>query len=76
MRFTMKQAADYRGLTNEEISKSLGVSRNTVSSYMTMKAIPRYDLCLKFSYLVNIPLKDLIFFKQQLDLESSLAASK
>lgn len=76
MRFTMKQAADYRGLTNEEISKSLGVSRNTVSSYMTMEAIPRYDLCLKFSYLVNIPLKDLIFFKQQLDLESSLATSK
>lgn len=76
MRFTMKQAADYRGLTNDDISKSLGVSKTTISSYMTMKAVPRYDLCLKFSYLVDIPLKDLIFFKKQLDLESSLAASK
>lgn len=76
MRFTMKQAADYRGLTNDEISKSLGVSKTTISSYMTMKSVPRYDLCLKFSYLVGIPLKDLIFFKKQLDLESSLAISK
>lgn len=73
MRFTMKEAAFYRGLSVEDISKALNISKATVSSYMTMKSIPKYDTCLKFSYLVNMPMKDLIFFKNQLDLESSLS---
>lgn len=66
MKFTMKQAANYRGLTVDKIAKALGVSKATVTAYFQMDTVPRFDVCLKFSYLVDMPLNNIIFLRNNL----------
>lgn len=76
MKFTMKQAAQYRKITREEVAKELGVSMATVTKYYKMESMPSIDKVLKFCKLTNFNINDLIFLKTDLILNQQEEAKE
>ena len=63
MKFTLKQARQYAGLTQTEIAKRLGVGLATYRTYEWGDSQMRMDKAKKFSDIVGIDLDDLIFLQ-------------
>lgn len=61
MKFTLKQARNYAGLTQEEVAKKLGISTLTYSKYERGKSDISAKQAKKFSKLVGIEMDNLIF---------------
>lgn len=64
MKFTIKQAREYSGLTQKDIAKKLGISLATYQGYEWENVEMRIGIANKFSQLVNIPLNQLIFYSK------------
>lgn len=59
---TLEMARARIGLTQEELAKKLGITRNTYAKYEKYKASMRIDMAQKFSSIVGISIDNLIFF--------------
>lgn len=64
MKFTVKQAREYRGLTQKEAASQLGVSRATYRSYELGNVEMKISMADKFSKMVDMPLEQLIFYSK------------
>lgn len=61
MKFTLKQARSYAGLTQKEVANKLGISTLTYSNYERGKSDISAKQAKKFSKLVGIEMDNLIF---------------
>ena len=61
MKNTLKVERAINNLTQEELAKKIGVSRQTINSIETNRYVPSTLLALKLSELFNKPVND--FFK-------------
>lgn len=61
MKFTIKQARQYRGLTQKEAARMLGIALVTYRDYEWNKIDMRVNIAQKFSKLVGIPMDKIIF---------------
>lgn len=62
--WTIKLCRTKLDLTQEEMAKLLGVSKESYQKYENYKTTMRIDLAVKFSEIVGIPFDSIIFFKQ------------
>lgn len=69
MKFTIEQARNHKGLTQEEMAKALGMSRSAYIDYEKGRQYFRVDQAYRFSVLTGIPVQDIIFFDNQLHLK-------
>ena len=60
MKFTMKQARQYAGLTQAEMAKRLLA---TYRDYEHGDSLMRVDKAIEFSHIVGVPLDNLIFLQ-------------
>lgn len=61
MKFTLKQARDYAGLTQEEVAKKLGIATVTYGKYERGENEIKLKTAKEFSRVVGINFDDLIF---------------
>lgn len=61
MKFTIKQARNYAGLTQAQAAKRLGVGLSTFQKYEWGTSQMRMDKANKFCKIVGIDMDDLIF---------------
>lgn len=61
MKFTVKQARKYAGLTQKETARQLGIALATYQGYEWGDVEMRIGMAKKFAKLVSIPLNQLIF---------------
>lgn len=59
--FTLKTARELRGLTQEEASKLIGISKDSLSLYERGKAFPDVRRIKKMEEVYGIPYDQLIF---------------
>ncbi|MBI1704652.1 helix-turn-helix transcriptional regulator [Lactobacillus crispatus] len=64
MKFTVKQAREYAGLTQQEAAKQLGIALATYQGYEWGDVEMRIGMAKKFAKLVSIPLAQLIFYSK------------
>ena len=64
MKFTIKQAREYAGLTQREAAKQLGVALATYQGYEWGDVEMKIGMARKFSQIVSIPLNQLIFYSK------------
>lgn len=64
MKFTIKQAREYAGLTQQEAAKQLGIALATYQGYEWGDVEMRIGMAKKFAKLVSIPLAQLIFYSK------------
>ena len=48
-------------LTKLEISKLLGISKDTLTNYTKENNIPRLDILIKICELINVPLNEIVY---------------
>ena len=61
MKFTVKQAREYRNLTQREAAKQLGIALATYQDYEWSDVEMRIGMAKRFAKMVEIPLDQLIF---------------
>ena len=61
MKFTVKQAREYRNLTQREAAKQLGIALATYQGYEWSDVEMRIGMAKRFAKMVKIPLDQLIF---------------
>ncbi|AUX15938.1 XRE family transcriptional regulator [Lactobacillus amylovorus] len=61
MKFTVKQAREYRNLTQREAAKQLGIALATYQGYEWSDVEMRIGMAKRFAKMVEIPLDQLIF---------------
>ena len=61
MKFTVKQAREYRNLTQREAAKQLGIALATYRGYEWSDVEMRIGMAKRFAKMVEIPLDQLIF---------------
>lgn len=64
LKFTMKQAREYAGLSQREAAMQLGVALATYQGYEWGNVEMRIGLAKKFAKMVEIPLDQLIFYSK------------
>lgn len=64
MKFTVKQAREYAGLTQREAAKQLGVALATYQGYEWGDVEMKIGMAKKFSKIVAIPLNQLVFYSK------------
>lgn len=64
MKFTVKQAREYAGLTQRQAAKQLDVALATYQSYEWCDVEMRIGMAKKFAKMVDIPLDQLIFYSK------------
>lgn len=64
MKFTVKQAREYAGLTQREAAKQLGVALATYQGYEWGNVEMKIGMAKKFSKIVAIPLNQLVFYSK------------
>lgn len=64
MKFTMRQARLYAGLTQHEVAKSLDIADLTYGKYERGENVIRVDQAYKFSDLVGIQMENIDFFSK------------
>ena len=64
MKFTVKQAREYAGLTQQEAAKQLGIALATYQGYEWGDVEMRIGMAKKVAKLVSIPLAQLIFYSK------------
>ncbi|KQU20888.1 hypothetical protein ASG65_22525 [Bacillus sp. Leaf13] len=62
VKFTIKQARKYKGLTQEEMAKVLGMAKRTYIDYEQYKIPLRIDKAFLFAECVGFSIDDIIFF--------------
>ncbi|MFC2680285.1 helix-turn-helix transcriptional regulator [Limosilactobacillus vaginalis] len=65
MKFTIKQARQYAGLTQKEVANQLGVGIATYRTYEWGNSQMRMDKAKEFSKLTGIDLDNLIFLQSK-----------
>lgn len=61
MKFTLKQARDYAGFTQDEVAKKLGIATVTYGKYERGENEIKVKAAKNFSKIVGIKFDDLIF---------------
>ena len=61
-KFSIELARKKAGLTQEEISEALGMSRNQYREYEKGKIVFRMDTAWRFSEIVGLSIDSIIFF--------------
>mgnify|MGYP003469933239 FL=1 len=61
MKFTVKQAREYRNLTQREAAKQLGIALATYQGYEWSDVEMRIGMAKRFAKMVEIPLDQLLF---------------
>lgn len=61
VKFTIKQARKYKGLTQEEMAKVLGMAKRTYIDYEQYKIPLRIDKAFLFAECVGFSIDDIIF---------------
>ncbi|MBN6049999.1 helix-turn-helix transcriptional regulator [Lactobacillus helveticus] len=64
MKFTVKQAREYAGLTQREAAKQLDVALATYQGYEWGNVEMKIEMAKKFARIVTIPLNQLIFYSK------------
>lgn len=64
MKFTVKQAREYRNLTQREAAKQLGIALATYQGYEWGDVEMRIGMAKRFAEMVEIPLDQLIFYSK------------
>ena len=64
MKFTVKEAREYAGLTQQAAAKQLGIALATYQGYEWGDVEMRIGMAKKFAKLVSIPLAQLIFYSK------------
>ncbi|WP_304228636.1 helix-turn-helix transcriptional regulator [Lactobacillus kitasatonis] len=64
MKFTVKQAREYRNLTQREAAKQLGIALATYQGYEWSDVEMRIGMAKRFAKMVEIPLDQLIFYSK------------
>ncbi len=64
MKFTVKQAREYRNLTQREAAKQLGIALATYQGYEWGDVEMRIGMAKRFAKMVEIPLDQLIFYSK------------
>lgn len=64
MKFTMKQAREYAGLSQKEAAKQLNVALATYQGYEWGNVEIRIGLAKKFAKMVGMSLDQLIFYSK------------
>lgn len=64
MKFTVKQAREYRNLTQREVAKQLGIALATYQGYEWGDVEMRIGMAKRFAKMVEIPLDQLIFYSK------------
>lgn len=64
MKFTVKQAREYRNLTQREAAKQLGIALATYQGYEWGDVEMRVGMAKRFAKMVEIPLDQLIFYSK------------
>lgn len=67
MKFTVKQAREYRNLTQREAAKQLGIALATYQGYEWGDVEMRIGMAKRFAKMVEIPLDQLIFTLKLVD---------
>lgn len=63
MKFTLRQARNYAGLTQKEMASRLNIAEITYGMYERGERIMRVTTAQEFSDIVGVPLSDIIFIK-------------
>lgn len=71
MRITLKAARVNAGLTQENVVKELGISKNTLISYEKYKTIPNMETAQKMASLYGVSVNDLIFLPDDCALSTT-----
>ena len=69
MAISMKAARVNANLTQDEASKALGISKNTLLGYENGRVIPKIDMAKKMAELYCLSVDDIIFFAERLCLK-------
>ena len=64
MKFTVKQAREYRNLTQREAAKQLGIALATYQGSEWGDVEMRIGMAKRFAKMVEIPLDQLIFYSK------------
>ncbi len=64
MKFTVKQAREYRNLTQREAAKQLGIALATYQGYEWSDVEMRIGMAKRFAKMVEIPLDQLIYYSK------------
>ena len=67
MKFDLKQARKYSGFSQAKMADMLGIGLNTYRDYENGNTYMRVDTAQKFASLVNIPMKNIIFYHETTD---------
>lgn len=62
MKFTVKQAREYRGLTQKEMANRLGVSLAAFRAYEWGNVEMKIGMAKKFAKVVDMPIDNLVFY--------------
>ena len=62
MAIHLKAARVNAGLTQEEVSRALNISKGTIQNYETYKNTPTVETAQKLAELYNMNVDDIIFF--------------
>ncbi|EDP24817.1 helix-turn-helix transcriptional regulator [Parvimonas micra] len=74
MKFTLRQARTFAGITQSEMAEKLGMTEKTYIQYEKYRRIFRMDDAYKFSEIVGIDLDKIIFFDKELRINRSKEA--
>lgn len=61
MQLTLKAARINKNLTQEEVAKKVGKSKNTIQNYENGKSIPNIETGKKLATLFGLTVDDLLF---------------
>lgn len=61
VKFNLKQAREYRKLSQDQVAKALGVAKTSYQYYEKGNREMRVSTAKKFCKLVDIPMEDIIF---------------
>jgi len=65
MKNTLKVQRAILGLTQDDLSKKIGVSRQTINSIEKNRYVPSTVLALKLSTIFNIPVNDFFTLEEE-----------
>lgn len=63
IKFSLKQARNYCGLSQEEMAKKLGVTLKTYYLYENYQSEMRYSTAVKFSEITGVDQDNIFFLK-------------
>lgn len=71
MKFTLKQAREYSGISQVDMAGKLGMTESTYIQYEKYRRVFRMNTAFDFSRVTAIPIDQIIFFEKQLQKNCS-----